>query len=178
MAALVSGGVMVAAFLPLVLAPARARSWLAAFPRSLWPGRILAAVDIVWFASYVWEAGLPWVDANRWALFLGAPILYLVIVMLVDDLLSVRAFGALLLLTAQPLLDAAFPHASAWRLVLTTFAYGLVVIGCGLVWSPYLFRKVMVERLAGPRLARGTGVAGLGIGMFLLILALGVFPWM
>jgi len=177
-ASLVSGLAMLAVFLPWVLAPARARAWLARFPRSLWPGRILAAVDVVWFAGYVLDASLPWVDVNRWAVFLGAPLLLVVIVVLVDDLLAVRAFGALLLLAAQPLLDAAFPHASAWRLVLTTFAYVLVAVGCVLVWSPYLFRQVIVERLAGPRLARRMGVVGVGVGAFLVALGLGVYPWL
>ena len=162
-------------FLPLLVMRARALSWLVAFPRSRWPGWILAGVDVAWFAFYVMDAGLPWVNANQWAVVFGALVLFAAIVVLVDDLLSVRALGALLLLAAQPMLDAAFVYESAWVLILTTFAYVMVVVGCVLVWSPYLFRKAFAEHLTRPLVTGFVAACGAGLGLCMLILALSVF---
>ncbi len=174
--AVVSGLAMLAVFLPMLLAPGWAYTLLKAFPRSAWPGRVLAALDVVWFAFYVLDASLPWIDANRWIVFAGAPVLFAVIVLFMDELLSVRAFGALLLLAAQPLLDAAFPYQSQWRLVLTTFAYCLVLVGSVLVWSPYLLRKVFIEPLSRAVALRCAGAAGVLLSLVLLGLGLFVYP--
>ena len=176
MAAFVSGAALLLAFLPLALFPVKAGALLAAFPRSIWPGRILTVVDVVWFAFYALDAGFPWVAANKWAVFVGALLLMAVVMVFVDELLSVRALGAFLLLAAQPLLDAAFPCASAWRLVVTVFAYALVIAGCTLVWSPYVFRKFFIERLQGLRMTRSVAILGAGIGLFMLVLSFAVYP--
>ena len=57
-----------------------------------------------------------------------------------DEFLAVARFGILFLLAAEPLLDAAFFRTEASRLLVTVFAYLLIVIGMFWVTMPYLLR--------------------------------------
>jgi len=52
----------------------------------------------------------------------------------------VRALGILCLLAAEPLLDAAFLRYETSRLLVTVFAYLLIVAGLFWVTMPYLLR--------------------------------------
>jgi hypothetical protein len=58
----------------------------------------------------------------------------------VDEFLAVRALGILCLLAVEPLLDAAFLRYETSRLLVTVFAYLLVVAGLFWVTMPYLLR--------------------------------------
>src|SRR5207237_5921402 len=58
----------------------------------------------------------------------------------VDEFLAVRALGILCLLAVEPLLDAAFLRYETSRLLVTVFAYVLVVAGLFWVTMPYLLR--------------------------------------
>ena len=57
-----------------------------------------------------------------------------------DEFLAVRALGILFLLGAEPLLDAAFFRMEPSRLLVTVFAYLLIVVGLFWVTMPYLLR--------------------------------------
>ena len=59
----------------------------------------------------------------------------------VDEFLAVRALGILCLLAAEPLLDAAFLHPEASRLLVTVLAYLMIVAGLFWVTMPYLLRE-------------------------------------
>lgn len=167
------GGFLIVAGLVLLLSPRAIESALAAFPRSVWPGRILAAVAVVWFAYLLLQEKMSFIEEHRAMVYLGAPLVYLAAVFLMDELLSVRAFGGVLLLLPQPILASAFSNDHPSRLIMTTFAYVLVIVGCVLVWSPFLFRKAVEALGRRPFLRRGFGV---GVGMFgALLLALGLF---
>jgi hypothetical protein len=58
----------------------------------------------------------------------------------VDEFLAVRALGILCLLAAEPLLDAAFLRYEPSRLLVTVFAYLLIVAGLFWVAIPYILR--------------------------------------
>src|SRR6202022_3464597 len=62
------------------------------------------------------------------------------VVRFVDEFLAVRALGILLLLAAEPLLDAAFFRYETSRLLVTVFGYLLIVAGLFWVMMPYLLR--------------------------------------
>ena len=171
--AIIAGGFLIAFGLAPFLAPRAVRLALASFPRSLWPGRVLAAVAVIWFAWLLLQEKMSFIEEHRFLVYLGAPLIYLAAVFLMDELLSVRALGAVLLLLPQPILDAAFLHDHPSRLIMITFAYVLVIAGCVLVWSPYLFRKTAEALERKPGLRRGLGV---GFGVFGgILLALGLF---
>jgi hypothetical protein len=76
----------------------------------------------------------------RRPLLIALPILYLLVLRFVDEFLAVRALGIFCLLAAEPLVDAAFFRYEPSRLVLTVFAYLLVVAGLFWVAMPYLLR--------------------------------------
>ena len=65
---------------------------------------------------------------------------YVLVLRFVEEFLAVRALGILCLLAAEPLLDSAFLRYETSRLLVTVFAYLLVVAGLFWVTMPYLLR--------------------------------------
>ncbi len=148
--------------------PAPLRAALEAFPRSKWPGWLLAAIGVFWIAWVVNHAALgrftglkPFVPFAAVALFAG-------MVWLLDELLAPRALGGLLLLIANPLLNGVRWADSAWRLVPVLIAYAWVIAGCMFLLHPWSFRKLARFVAASDGRVRLTGVAKLVAGAVLL----------
>ena len=76
----------------------------------------------------------------RRPLLIALPIGYLLVMRFVNEFLAVRALGILCLLAAEPLLEAAFLRYEPSRLLVTVFAYILIVKGLFWVTMPYLLR--------------------------------------
>jgi hypothetical protein len=76
----------------------------------------------------------------RRPLLIILPIGFFLVLRFVDEFLAVRALGILFLLGAEPLLDAAFFRTETSRLLVTVFAYLLIVVGLFWVTMPYLLR--------------------------------------
>lgn len=159
----------------LAVWPQRARSWVISFPRSVWAGRILAAMDVAWVCVLLLHSDIKWVERHQFLVLLMAPVALALIVVFVDDLLAARALGGLFLLAPAPILSAAFVHPSASRLVMTLFAYMLVIVGIVWVWSPFMFRKMTARWTAGPRLSRAVGLAGCLAGLVMILLGFIVY---
>jgi hypothetical protein len=103
------------------------------------------------------------------------PIGYFLVLRFVDEFLFVRALGILCLLSAEPLLDAAFLRADSARLVVTVFAYLLIVAGIMWVTMPYLLRD-QIEWSARDHLRwRCVHGAILAYGATILVLAVSVY---
>jgi hypothetical protein len=94
----------------------------------LWNLWLLATIEMGEFASF------------RRPLLIALPIGYVLVLRFVDELLAVRALGILCLLVAEPLIDAAFLRYEMSRLLVTVFAYLLVIAGLFWVTMPYLLR--------------------------------------
>src|SRR5437868_3231537 len=94
----------------------------------LWSLWLLATIEMGEFASF------------RRPLLIALPIGYVLVLRFVDEFLAVRALGILCLLMAEPLIDAAFLRYEMSRLLVTVFAYLLVVAGLLWVTMPYLLR--------------------------------------
>src|SRR5256885_16896242 len=71
---------------------------------------------------------------------IALPIGYGLALRFVDEFLAVRALGILCLLVAEPLLDAAFLRYETSRLLVTVFAYLLIIAGLFWVAIPYVLR--------------------------------------
>ena len=71
---------------------------------------------------------------------IALPIGFFLAMRFVDEFLAVRALGILVLLAAEPLLEAAFFRYETSRLVLTVLAYILIVLGLIWVTLPYKLR--------------------------------------
>lgn len=155
-------------------APATVLGGLEKYPRSVWPGRILAAADLVWAAYAISLMHLGGFDALKVHLYWLAPVCIVLAVLYLDELLSVRALGGLLLLAAGPMLNAARWHPSAWRLVISVLAY--IWIGFGLLWllEPWWFRR-MARRCRSLTFIRTAGFVKVAIGIGFILLALLVY---
>jgi hypothetical protein len=164
----IGGGLMA------VGAPEMVRRGMENYPRSVWPGRILLVVDMAWSAYAVNQMHLGGFDVWKVHLYWLAPVLAVIGWLYLDEMLSVRALGGLLLLAAGPILDAARWHPSAWRLVVTVIAY--LWIGVGLLWllEPWWFRRI-TRRVESIVVIRGAGLFKALVGALLIVLALLVY---
>ena len=139
-----SAGIVAGAFLILISLPGLLKPDLAAlaqkFPRSRAAGVVLLSVDLVWTVWLLATIEMGEFAAFRRPLLVIVPIGYVLVLRLVDEFLAVRALGILSLLVAEPLLDAAFLRYEPSRLLVTVFAYLLIVVGLFWVMIPYILR--------------------------------------
>ena len=135
----------------------------------------MTAVDLAWSAWLVMHMSLGPFDRYKPALYVVGPVLFFLVVFLMDELLAARALGGLLILIPSPLLDVARWHESEFRLVVTVFAYALVIAGIVLVLCPYMFRKATVWMTRSNAGCRAGGIFGLALGLLIMALALTVY---
>lgn len=155
--------------------PEWVRHSLRDFPRSTWPGRILLAVDMVWAAYAVTTLHLGGFDAFKVYLYWLAPVCIVLGCRYLDELLSVRTLGGLLLLAACPILNAARWNPSQWRLIITVLAYLWIILGLVFVLEPWWFRRLTTPLLKSDRLIRVLGLFKAAIGFGLVALAAWVY---
>jgi hypothetical protein len=156
-------------------APARVRAGMEQFPRSIWPGRILAAVDLIWAAYELTRMHLGMFDAWKIHLYWLVPVAIYLCIRYMDELLSPRALGGLLLLVAGPLLAAARWHPSDWRLVISVLAYLWIVAGLAFLMEPWWFRRIVLATAKTDGAVRGGGAVKALLGLVLIVLALFVY---
>jgi len=159
-----------------MLIPSRIRAGLAAFPRSIWPGRILATMDLIWAAYALSLMHLGMFDAWKVHLYWLVPVSIFVCIKYLDELLSPRALGGFFLLVAGPVLDIARWNPSEWRLVVTVIAYVWILLGLTFLLSPWWFRR-LTPWIAGPndRAVQISGAIKTLLGLGLIALALLVY---
>jgi len=92
----------------------------------------------------------------------------------VSDFLAVRGLAIVLMLLAKLMIDSARWSDSEWRLVMITWAYGLVVAGIWFTVSPWRLRDFLHWSTASEsRIRLGSGLR-LGFGLFVMVLGLTV----
>jgi len=110
------------------------------FPRSRIAGVVLLTICLGWTFWLVATIQMGEFASFRRPLLIALPIGYVLTLFFVDEFLAVRALGILCLLVAEPLLDAAFLRYETSRLLVTVFAYLLIVAGMFWVAIPYILR--------------------------------------
>jgi multisubunit Na+/H+ antiporter MnhG subunit len=110
------------------------------FPRSRVAGVVLLTICLAWTFWLVATIQMGEFSSFRRPLLFVLPIGYLFTLFFVDEFLAVRALGILCLLAAEPLLDAAFLRYETSRLLVTVFAYLLIIAGLFWVAIPYVLR--------------------------------------
>lgn len=150
------------------------RGWMASFPRNRPAGWILSAVALLWVAWIVYHARLGGFDAWKPWIWLAGPVTFGAVVLFMDELLAPRALGGLILLAANPMLQAARTGDSSWSAVLSAFTYVLIVAGIAWMLGPYRFRRWTAWLTDGAR-ARLTGTGLLAVGLLLAGLAVTVY---
>ena len=140
-----TGGLIAGLFLLLVGAPGLikpelTRGFAQRLPRSRVAGFAFLTVDLFWSLWLLVTMEMGEFSSFRRPLLIILPIGFFLVLRFVDEFLAVRALGILFLLGAEPLLDAAFFRTEPSRLLVTVFAYLLIVIGLFWVTMPYLLR--------------------------------------
>lgn len=139
-----AAGILVGLFLLLaggagLLNPAF-QSMAKQMPRSRITGMVLLTIALLWNLWLLATIEMGEFASFRRPLLIALPIGYILVLRFVDEFLAVRALGILCLLAAEPLIDAAFLRYEPSRLVVTVFAYLLVIAGLFWVTMPYLLR--------------------------------------
>jgi hypothetical protein len=139
-AGLICGAVLIIYGALALFFGSNAQQTLAKFPRSRVAGFILLAIDLAWTLSLISTMEMGEFASFRRPLLIALPIGFILALRFLDEFLAVRALGILFLLAAEPLLDAAFFRDEVSRLLVTVFAYVIIVAGLFWVASPYLLR--------------------------------------
>ena len=140
-----AAGIAVGLFLVIVgaaglISPTSLQSFVKHLPRSRVTGIVLLTIALIWNVWLLATIEMGEFSSFRRPLLVALPIGYILILRFVDEFLAVRALGILCLLAAEPLIDAAFLRYELSRLVVTVFAYLLVIAGLFWVTMPYLLR--------------------------------------
>src|SRR5437016_8652777 len=139
-AAIVAGAFLVLFGLLGITRSTSMRELARKFPRSQVAGIILLTIGAAWSFWLLSTMETGEFASFRRPLQIALPIGYFLVVRFVDEFLAVRALGIICLLAAEPLLDAAFLRYESSRLLITVFAYLLIVAGLFWVSIPYVLR--------------------------------------
>jgi hypothetical protein len=166
----------------LLLRAERCQHFLRKFPRNQKLGQWLLGVGMLWFwlliapqnKGFISFLAMDMTDFNVYKpiVRLLLPILFVLVAMSITEFLSVRAFGLLGLLVAQPLLDAAFLRDPSSRLLIPLWTYALITVSLFSVGMPYLLRDAIDWVIAKPARWKGFCAAGLVYGVAVVVCAL------
>ena len=135
------GAVFAAIAVPCITVPAASRKITLTLPRNRMVAIILTAIDLSWAVWLLWHTPMGFLDKFKPLMAMLSPVLFFLIVWLMNELLAARALGGLFVLLPAPILAVARWHDSSLRLVIVVLAYVVAIAGMALVLSPYLFRK-------------------------------------
>jgi hypothetical protein len=140
-----TAGMAVGIFLLLIslaglIKPALLQTLAKRLPRSRAAGIVLLSIAFAWSMWLLATMEMGEFSNFRRPLLIVVPIGFLLVLRFVDEFLAVRSLGILCLLAAEPLIDAAFLRYEPSRLIVTVFAYLLVIAGLFWVTMPYLLR--------------------------------------
>lgn len=161
--------------LPSLLAPQAAAEWFRGLPRSRLMGVLLLTLAFLWSFWLLWTMEMGEFSSFRKPLLFALPVGYLLVLRFVDEFLAVRALGILFLLGAEPLLEAAFLRYETSRLLVTVFAYLLIIAGLFWVTMPYLLRDHIQWSTRGTGRWRTISVIALIYGAVTLVCAITLY---
>ena len=149
-----------------------AQAWLRALPRSKPLGVVLLTIASAWFFWLVWTMDLGEFSNWRQRVLIATPVAWWLAWKYVDEFLAARALGMLVLLGAEPLLEAAFLRPEMSRLFLVTLVYVWVAFALFWVGMPYTLRDQIAWITGAEKRWRAAVFAGLAYGALLLVLPL------
>ena len=139
-AGLLAGFFLLLVSTPSMIKPELVRGIAQGLPRSRVAGFALLTLDLLWSLWLLATMEMGEFSGFRRPLLIILPIGFLLVLRFADEFLAVRALGIFFLLAAEPLLDAAFFRSDPSRLLVTVFAYLLIIVGLFWVAMPYLMR--------------------------------------
>ena len=164
-----------------VLKPQLATRFLLAFPRNRTAAHVLCAAAWLWTAYEIDTIGIEVFDRivrRLWFFSSDIPgmvwILAIILTVLtclwMENLLSLRALSALLMLFPAELFPAVRLCDTPWRLTLVVFAYVCAVTGMIGMFYPWHLRRLITWRAAKQSRVLAFGATYLAIGVLFLVL--------
>jgi len=154
--------------------PAGFREAVRKFPRSEPWGWALMLLGTAWFLWNLQNERISDFEAFKPYMLVGFGAVGLGTCVFVRDFLAVRGLAIVLLLLAKLMVDTARWAHTEWRLVIVTWAYGLVVAGMWFTISPWRLRDLLNWATANERRVRIGSAARLAFALFVLVLGLTV----
>ena len=176
MTAIVLGLLYLACHLPGALAPTRFARLARKLPRNYPLGVALMIAATLWFVVLTGTMDLGEISNVRIQLMAVWAVAGVLVVIFVPGFLSMRGLGCLLLMAAALMLDAAFLALTPWRYVVTLLAYGWVIKGMVLVYSPHLGRDAIYWATESEGRLRALSWPGVALGLLLIVLGVFVYP--
>ena len=166
------GLILLGTHLFALLQPARTQAFLKTFPRHKEIGIALMAVNFAWWFWIISNVDLGEFYTVRRGMQMALPVMFVLVVIFVDEFLAARALGFFVLLLACPLLDVAFQKQVDGRILIPIICY--VWIGFALFWvgMPYLLRDQVAWVSASAKRWRGLAIGGIVYGCAVLFCAL------
>jgi hypothetical protein len=155
-----------------LLKPTDAQSLLRRFPRGKNWGVGLLVIAAIWSWLLIYNIDLGEFTNWRPRLLIIIPVAFFLTVKYVEEFLAARALGMVLLLAAEPLLEAAWLRPEGTRLFLVVLAYVWIVFGMIWIGMPYVLRDQIDWVTNNKGRFRTAALAGLIYGALLLILPL------
>jgi hypothetical protein len=174
-AGLATGLLLLVSHAAALVAPGPAREFARALPRSRVWGTILLAFAAVWSFLLVRDLDLGEFSPLRGPMLIGIVVGAVLAWLFVEEFLTARALGMLLLLAAEPLLESAILRSEPSRFLLTVLAYGWASAGLVFVGMPYVLRDLIGWFAADPLRWKLAAVGGAAYGLALIACA--AFLW-
>ena len=168
-ALLVVGLLLIVAHGFALLQPKTTQEFLRTLPRSKSAGLLLLVIVTVWswlLATYI-DLG----EFSNWRFRLQVfiPVAAFLTWQYVDEFLAARALGMIVLLIAEPLLEAAFLRPELARLFLVSLVYVWICFGLFWIGMPYTLRDQIAWLSKNEGRWKSAAFAGIGYGVILLI---------
>ena len=150
-------------------APGQADRLLRAFPRAVWPARVLAVIAVVWFGLNLREVDLGGFNPAKQALWVVVPAGIVLVLRFIPDLLAVRGLCAIVLLAAKPVMTFARWHGTPASLAVVILCYVLIVKAMILMVYPHLWIRGLNRLRDCPRCRVRVSAAGMLVGAALVV---------
>jgi hypothetical protein len=145
------------------------------FPRHTPVGWALVLLGTVWFLYYVQQENVSDFASMKRIFYLVFSAVGLGTCIFVRDFLPVRGLAVVFLLAAKLMVDTARWEPTDWRLVISFWAYALVLAGMWFTISPWRLRDIINWSVATESRTRLINGVRVGFGVFVVALGLTVF---
>ncbi len=153
----------------------KASKGLMAFPHAHKVGCVLSTVAWGWTALQLCLHPLDFLSfLTPTVLLVGTLICIPLTCFLLENLLSIRGFGALMMLWPMPVFMAVREEMSVWRLLPVSWGYVALTLGMIFVFHPWTGRALCELLAKHKRLCEGVGLISVLLG---ILIAIGSFSF-
>ena len=168
---LAAGILLLVSHVAALVNPAGSMRFAKALPRSRPMAAVLLVIAAAWSFVMVQDLDLGEFSRLRSMMLLAIVAGAILSWLYVEEFLTVRALGMLLLLAAEPLLESAVLRNESSRILLTLLAYLWATAGLFCVGMPYLLRDLIGWFTANPLRWKISCLGGIAYGSALVACA-------